>query len=365
MNKKTLKNPVFEKRVIQLQTALDTNSAFLTVNPADVYYLTGCTGSNNHLLICMNNVYLFTDGRYLTQITEQKQVNLKLTEISVQHPFENALRDTLVQEEIKMLKFSPDGMSYLIGKAMVSALPHNVQASQDLALFHLRSVKDETEIEIIRQNLLITKAAFLYIQGVIKPGMRELEVATELEYYCKKQGAQMMAFSTIIASGERSALPHGMASDKVINNGDMVQFDFGIIKGHYCSDFSRVTQMGAVDPKLLEIREIIEDTTKLVEQNARCGMTGKEIDAIARDYISSKGYGEYFGHGLGHSLGIEIHENPRLNTVWDKPITPNMVLTIEPGIYLPGLGGVRIEDVVVMRDQKFEVITDCGYEFQC
>lgn len=363
MHKKVLKNPVFEKRIVQLQAHLDKTTSFLTVNPADVYYLTSCTGSNNHLLVCLESIYLFTDGRYLTQIGEQAKVPLIVEEIGVHRSFEDALRGILKKENIKHLKFTPDNMSYLIGKSMVSALPQDAQATQDMALFHLRSIKDEMEIEIIKQNLNITKAAFLYIQGVIEAGKTEREIATELEYYCKKQGATNMSFSSIIASGERSALPHGIASDKVINDGDMVQFDFGIIKDFYCSDFSRTIAMGTIDPKISEIREIVEDTTKLVEMNARCGMTGKEIDAIARDYITNKGYGEYFGHGLGHSLGLEIHENPRLNTVWDKPITENMVLTIEPGIYLPGLGGIRLEDVVVMRSDKFELLTDCGYDF--
>ena len=363
MHKKAIKKPIFEKRIIQLQTLLEANTAFLTVNPADVYYLTGCTGSNNHLLICSEIIYLFTDGRYLTQIGEQAQITLSVEEISVKFSFEQALKNILIKESIKHLKFTPDNMSYLTGKSMVSALPQDTQAIQDLMLFNLRSIKDETEIETIKQNLLITQAAFLYIQSFIKPGLTELEVAAELEYYCKKQGAEAMAFGTIIASGERSSLPHGAASNKIINNGDVVQFDFGIIKDHYCSDFSRVLQVGTIDPKLAEIREIVEDATKLVEENARCGMTGKEIDAIARDYITQKGYGDYFGHGLGHALGIEVHENPRLNTVWDKPIVENMVLTIEPGIYLPGLGGIRLEDVVVMRQDKFEVLTDCKYDF--
>ena len=362
MHKKGSKKPVFEKRTIQLQTHLDKNTAFLTVNPADIYYLTGCTGSNNHLLVCPESVYLFTDGRYLTQIGEQMQIDLSVEEISVSHPIEIALKEILKNKCIKHLKFTADSMSYLMGKAMVAALPSDAQAVQDLTLFNIRSIKDEMEIETIKQNLHITKAAFLYIKGVIEAGKTELEIAAELEYYCKKQGANSMSFGTIIASGVRSALPHGAASDKIIEDGDMVQFDFGIMKDYYCSDFSRVIAMGTVDPKLAEVREIIEDATKLVENTARCGMTGQEIDAIARDFISSKGYGAYFGHGLGHALGLEIHENPRLNTVWDKPITENMVLTIEPGVYLPGIGGVRLEDVVVMRSDKFELITDCGYD---
>jgi len=363
MNKKILKNPVFEKRTLQLQASLEPRTVFLTVNSSDIYYLTGCTGSNNHLLVSADLVYLFTDGRYLTQINDQVQINIEIIEIGTKKLFSDALKVVLEELDIQQLKFTPDGMSYLIGKAMISALPTNAQAIQDLALFNLRSKKDEMEIELIKQNTLITKAAFLYIQSFMKSGITEFEVASELEYYCRKQGAEKMSFDTIIASGTRSALPHGKASGKVIEDRDLVQFDFGIYKNMYCSDFSRIFYMGTVDPKLAEIRQIVEDALKKVELDSRCGMTGQEIDAIARNYISEKGYGEFFVHGLGHGLGIEVHENPRLNNTWDKPIIENMVLTIEPGIYLPGLGGVRLEDTVVMRSESFELITECGYEF--
>ncbi|MGL4393946.1 MAG: M24 family metallopeptidase [Brevinema sp.] len=362
--RKNLKNPVFEKRVVQLQSTLGAKEAFLTVGEADVYYLTACTGSNNHVLVTHDEVYLFTDGRYLTQIGEQTEItNLHVEEIGVKRSFGSALNEILVKHDITLLKFAADTLSYNLGKEMIDALPEQTQSAKDMTLFEQRCIKDELEIEIIRENLYITKAAFLYIQGVIKPGMTETEVAAELEFYCRKNNASRMAFNSIIASGHRSALPHGVASDKIIENNELVQFDFGFFRNHYCSDFSRVVAVGEVDPQLHEIRQIIEDAVKKVEEEARCGMTGQEIDAIARDFITDKGYGEYFVHGLGHALGLEVHENPRLNTVWNKPIVENMVLTVEPGIYIPGLGGVRLEDVVVMRSDKFEVITDCGYDF--
>lgn len=361
--RKTLKNPIFEKRIVQLQSTLSIKDAFLTVGAADIYYLTGCTGSNNHILVCHDEVYLFTDGRYLTQVAEQAQIPIIIEEIGPKVNFTDALNKILTNKDINLLKFSPDTLSYNLGKSMVDALPANTQAVKDASLFELRTIKDEMEIETIRQNLYITKAAFLYILSVIKPGMTEIEVAAELEYYCRKQGADKMAFDSIIASGYRGALPHGIASDKIIEDNELVQFDFGFFKNKYPSDFSRTVALGIIDPKLGEIRQIVEDAVRKVEEEARCGMTGQEIDAIARNYIAEKGYGEYFVHGLGHSMGLEVHENPRLNTVWDKPIVENMVLTVEPGIYLPGIGGARLEDVVVMRSDKFEVLTDCGYDF--
>ncbi|MGL4366735.1 MAG: M24 family metallopeptidase [Brevinemataceae bacterium] len=363
IGRKNEKNPIFAKRLIQLQSMLDNESAFLTVNAADIFYLTGCTGSNNHLLVTMNDVYLFTDGRYITQIETQSHVNLVIEEIGLEYPFSEALKKILHEQHIYCLKFTPDHMSYLTGKAMISALPKHAQAIQDLSLFNLRARKDEMEIEIIRHNMLITTASFLYIQSVLKEGITECELANELDYYCRKQGASNMAFPTIVASGVRSSLPHGIATDKVIQNGEIVQLDFGIVKDKYVSDFSRCLKVGEIDPALLEIRDIVETALKKVKEEARCGMTGSEIDSIAREYINSKEFGEYFVHGLGHAVGLEVHENPRLNGTSDIPITENMVLTIEPGIYLPGVGGVRLEDVAVMRADGFEILTSCGYDF--
>ncbi|MGL5721963.1 MAG: M24 family metallopeptidase, partial [Brevinema sp.] len=225
-----------------------------------------------------------------------------------------------------------------------------------------RMIKDDVEIEIIRQNTILTKGAYLYIQSVLKPGMTELEVAAELEYYCRKQGAEGMSFSTIIASGVRSSLPHGLASSKMIEPNDLIQLDFGIVKDHYCSDFSRVVALGQPDSQLMKAREIVEEALKNVYAKSECGMTGIEIDMLAREVFKKYDVEKYFVHGLGHSFGIEIHENPRLNTTWDKPITENMVLTIEPGLYFPNLGGIRLEDAVVMRADGFENITQCSYE---
>ncbi|SFB82202.1 Xaa-Pro aminopeptidase [Brevinema andersonii] len=363
MPKGMIKNPIFEKRLIKVTQLLSADEALLTVHAPDIFYLTGCTGSNNHLLIFPDKVYLFTDGRYLLQVEEQCQVTIILEEIGVNNPFGAALKSILKGTSLKKLKFSTDSMSYLMGKSMIEALPPYTQVMQDVTIAQTRMIKDELEIETIRQNTCITQMAFLYIQSLLKPGITELELAAELEYYCRKQGASAVAFDIIIASGKRAALPHGAASSKKIEEGDLIQFDFGIVKDHYCSDFSRVVRVGEVDSKLLQARQIIEDTIKKVQQDSRCGMTGSEIDKIARDYLHQHGYDEYFVHGLGHSLGLEVHENPRLNQTWNYPITENMVLTVEPGVYFPGLGGVRLEDIMVMRSTGFEYITECGYDF--
>ncbi len=202
----------------------------------------------------------------------------------------------------------------------------------------------------------ITDQAFSHILTFIKPGVTEIEVANELERYLKTLGASAMSFDTIVASGLRSAMPHGVASDKVIEEGDVVTLDFGCYYQGYSSDMTRTIAVGSIDPKLEEIYHVVLDAHNLVNQKAKAGMTGAELDAIARDYISEKGYGQYFGHSLGHGVGLDIHEAPGVNAKNDQPVEVGMVITNEPGIYIEGLGGVRIEDDLVVHPDHVELL---------
>lgn len=208
----------------------------------------------------------------------------------------------------------------------------------------IRQIKTPEEIAIIQESCDLADDAFAYILTYIKAGMTEIQVANELERYLKSKGASAMSFDTIVASGVRSAMPHGVATDKVIEDGDLITLDFGCYYKGYSSDMTRTFAIGSVDPKLEEIYHIVLEAHEFVNQQAKPGMTGKEVDAIARDYIKQKGYGDYFGHGLGHGLGLNVHELPGVNGRNEQPLQENMVITNEPGIYIEGLGGVRIED---------------------
>ena len=187
--------------------------------------------------------------------------------------------------------------------------------------------------------------------------MTELQVSNELEFFMRKRGATSSSFDTIVASGVRSALPHGVASDKVIEVGDFVTLDFGAIYNGYISDTTRTVAVGEPSEQLKEIYQVVLDSQLLALEKVKPGMTGKEADAIARDYIASKGYGEAFGHSLGHGIGLEVHEGPGLSFRSDVVLEPGMVITIEPGIYLPNIGGVRIEDDALVTENGLEKLT--------
>ena len=222
----------------------------------------------------------------------------------------------------------------------------------------MRMLKDEDEIALIQRAAEIADAAFAHILGFLKPGLTEKEVALELEIFMRKQGASGPSFETIVASGWRSSLPHGVASDKVLESGDFVKMDFGAMYDGYCSDLTRTVVLGQPSERQREIYTIVLEAQKLAIDAAKAGMTGAELDKIARDHITSHGYGETFGHSLGHGIGLEIHEGPRIGATGSDLLKPGMVITIEPGIYLSKWGGVRIEDdVLLLPDGQKRVLT--------
>ncbi|MFY9526018.1 MAG: M24 family metallopeptidase, partial [Limnochordia bacterium] len=221
----------------------------------------------------------------------------------------------------------------------------------------LRSIKTEQEIENIRQAAKIGDQAFAELLPKIRSGVSEIEIALELEFLMRRAGASGMSFSPIIASGPQSALPHARPSERILMYGDFVVFDFGCIVNGYCSDMTRTIVIGEPEEQHLLIYDLVLKAQLESLAAVAPGRKGSEIDAIARDIITDAGYGEYFGHGLGHSLGLEIHESPRLSKADHTVLQPGMVVTVEPGVYLPGFGGVRIEDLVVVREDGHEVLT--------
>jgi Xaa-Pro aminopeptidase len=220
-----------------------------------------------------------------------------------------------------------------------------------------RMIKDGGEIAIMQEAANLADRAFEHILSYIKPGVSEKDIALELEVFMRSQGATSSSFETIVASGERSALPHGVASDRIIGRDEFVKLDYGAYYNGYCSDITRTVVVGKPSDKHREIYEIVKEAQQYALDNLVPGMTGKEGDALTRDIITRYGYGEYFGHGTGHGLGMEIHEAPRLSLTGDIVLVPGMTVTVEPGIYLPGFGGVRIEDDVVVTDKGIRILT--------
>ena len=215
-------------------------------------------------------------------------------------------------------------------------------------------IKTEQELEYLAMAESIGDKAFMKMLDIIKPGMTELEVAAELEYLLKKEGGEGLAFSTIIASGVNSSMPHAIPGDKKLEVGDFITMDFGCKYKGYCADMTRTVVLGKANEKQKEIYNIVLKAQLAALDAIKAGIPGKAVDKVARDIIEEAGYGAYFGHGLGHSVGLFIHEGPRLSMKEETILQPNMTETVEPGIYLPGFGGVRIEDMVVITENGYK-----------
>ncbi|AXY25185.1 peptidase M24 family protein [Suicoccus acidiformans] len=321
--------------------------AMLVTNLKNVFYLANFTGTAGLILLTQEKAFFMTDFRYRQQATEQA----KGFEVIIREGTQTeALQGLIDQEGIERLMLEADDMKLSTYEDLEDALDVDFYSSRGV-IEAIRAVKDPEEVERIRKACQITDEAYTHILDFIQVGMTELEVANELERFMKAKGASAMSFDTIVASGYRSAMPHGVASDKVIEAGDMVTIDFGCYYQGYSSDMTRTFAIGDVDPELEKIYAIVLEAHERVIAQAKAGMTGAEVDAIARDYISEQGYGEYFGHSTGHGLGIDVHEEPAIASRNEEPLEEYMVITDEPGIYIEGLGGVRIEDdLLVLAD---------------
>ena len=319
-------------------------------NEKNIFYLSGFTGSTAEIVISKDNQYFITDFRYKEQAASQaKDYKIIIREKSV---FEE-MNDILVEQQIKSLAFEANHVTYAQFVDVDDILETELVETRGV-VEEIRLIKSEEEIEIMKEACEITDQAFDHILTFIKPGVTELEVANEIEHFLKQKGASSMSFDTIIASGVRSSMPHGRASEKVIEDGDIVTLDFGCYYKGYSSDITRTIAVGEIDPKLVEIYHIVLEAHNRVIEQAKPGMTGKEVDAIARDYITEKGYGPDFGHSTGHGLGLDVHESLAISKLGEQILEEGMIFTDEPGIYIEGLGGVRIEDDLVVRADGME-----------
>ena len=219
----------------------------------------------------------------------------------------------------------------------------------------LRATKDENEIASISKAAAIADSVFTEIVREIRVGLSEVDVAARIDFLLRKKSSEVSAFRTIVASGSHSSLPHATPTARIIRKGDLVKMDFGAIWDGYCSDITRTVVMGKAPDKVREIYGVVLEAQKCAIDGIRAGMASREADSLARGYIESKGYGDNFGHGLGH--GLEVHEAPRLSKRSDETLKSGNVVTVEPGIYVTGWGGVRIEDMVVVRDGGCDVLT--------
>lgn len=311
-------------------------------------YLSGFSGSSGYLLLTDSAQYLLTDFRYIEQATKQAPY-YEVIDFYKKGLIET-LKDLIEKHQVKILGFEDLSMTVREYDQFSSQLPQVKWQAVGNLVQQIRMIKDQKEIETIAHASSIGDAAFSHILTVLRPGMTEIEVAIELEFFMKKKGASKLSFDTIVASGTRSSLPHAVPTDKVIESGDFVTMDFGCIYQGYCSDMTRTVVVGKASEKQKEIYHLVLQAQLNALAKIKPGIKGKEGDAYARNIIDEAGYRVNFGHGLGHSLGMEVHENPRFSLLSEDLILPGMVMSVEPGIYIPDFGGVRIEDLIVMTE---------------
>ena len=350
------------KRVERLREKLQAMDlpAILVESPINRRYLSGFTGSHGLVLITRKQSYLLTDFRYMTQAPQQA-VGFQV----IQHAAKvmETVKELLADEGITSVGFEQAHVTYASYAAYTEQLKPVQLVPVSGLVEELRMIKDRDELDIMQRAADLADATFSHVLSIVEAGKTEREIDLQMEMFMRSRGAASSSFDTIVASGERSAMPHGVASDKVIGDHEFITFDFGALLDGYCSDLTRTIAVGRPDPKLKEIYDIVLEAQLHALEHIKPGMTGKEADALARDIISKYGYGEYFGHSTGHGLGMEVHESPRLSKLSDDVLKPGMVVTVEPGIYLPGLGGVRIEDDIVITETGIHILTRSSKEY--
>lgn len=343
------------EKLDRVRAALEENGldALIITSSINRRYVTGFTGTAGAVLITKGDAIFITDFRYTEQAAEQAK---GFQIIEHKQLITKEIKDQLKNLNVKRLGFEKDHVTYSQFENYKKELEVELAPVSGI-IETLRLTKDTAELEIMRKAAKIADEAFEHIQSFIKPGVKEIEISNELEFFMRKQGATSSSFDIIVASGFRSALPHGVASDKEIQAGELVTMDYGALYNGYCSDITRTVAVGEIDEKLKEIYDTVLEAQRRGVDGIRPGITGKEADALTRDYIKEKGYGDYFGHSTGHGLGMEVHEGPGLSFRSDKKLKPGMVVTVEPGIYVPEVGGCRIEDDVVVTESGNERLT--------
>ena len=346
-----------ESRLAALRRILATQKfdAAVISNLTNVRYLCGFTGSSGACIVTPEAAHFLTDFRYKAQA--KQQVSALYETHVVEGPLWIAAGEILKKLGAPRTAFEAEHVSYATYTDTQDAIkPVHLVASRRL-VEDLRLCKDVAEIAIIERAVKIIDDCFAHLCDFIKIGQTELEVAEEVTRFVKSRGASGVSFETIVASGERGALPHGTAGERVLAQGDLVTIDMGAVLDGYCSDFTRTICLGAPSERQQEIYETVWRAQTAACEALKPGLGCKEADAVARKIIDDAGFSENFGHGLGHGVGMEIHEAPRLSKLGTGKLQPGMIVTCEPGIYVEDLGGVRIEDMLLITQNGARILT--------
>lgn len=339
--------------------------ALFVTNLTNIRYLCGFTGSSAQLLVGAESATFFSDGRYRTQAGDEVE------EAAVEIYPNLKERPPIVRAAAQRMKVARLGFESAYVPVRGREMPSPADGLPDLeAIFErmqllptadlvedLRRVKEPEELALIRTAAEMADDGFAYILEQVQVGRTEREVALDLEFYLRRQGADGVSFEPIVAAAERSALPHARPTGRTVEKGRYLLFDLGCVYRGYCSDLTRTVVVGPADDRHREVYEVVARANAAGIDAARPGRKGAEVDRSAREVIAAAGYPEAFSHGLGHGVGIEVHEQPRLSTISEHELEPGEVVTIEPGAYFPGWGGVRIEDLVVLTADGVDVLS--------
>lgn len=335
----------------RIHEILDNNEidAVLISNGNNMRYISGFTGETGYLYISRKRHAVITDFRY----TYQAEAEAKGYEIITidNKGYEGAINDIIRTEAVGRLGFEAEDMLYSQYSSLKDKLEIKELVPIGNDITRLRRIKTPKELEYIRKAEEIGDKVFEEILGIIRPGMTELEISARIEYLLKMHGGERTSFPAIVASGINSSMPHAVPTSKKVETGDFLTMDFGCVYNGYCSDMTRTIVIGKATDKQKEIYRLVLDAQLAALDFIKAGYKGREIDKIARDIIYNAGYEGCFGHGLGHGVGLFIHEEPRLSPLEEEVILSGMVETVEPGIYVRGFGGVRIEDLVAVTDE--------------
>ncbi len=346
-------------RLVKLQRTVRDHGldALVITHLPNIHYLIGFSGSNGILVVpAQGKPHFFTDFRYKAQC-KVEVAGAKISIVDRNQTLLDSIAEKQLFSDFDAVGFEENHMPYWVYDFIRKKFRHLKLVAKKELVESMTMIKTEDEIEMIMKAAEIGDKVFAKVIELIKPGLSENDISAEISYWTRKFGAEGDAFEIIVASGERSALPHGHATDKKLKKGEFITLDFGCRYKGFNSDMTRTVALGKVSPELMKIYDVVKTAQERAIEKARPGMNGREVDSVARDYITLHGFGSKFGHGTGHGLGIEVHEIPVISQRGERfMLEPNQVFTIEPGIYVEGLGGVRIEDDVIVRADHVEVI---------
>jgi Xaa-Pro aminopeptidase len=335
--------------------------ALLVTKFVNVTYLTGFTGDDSYLLVTPDDAIVLSDFRYIEQLQEEcpeLDVEIRPQGVTMLQLVSQVVRRT----KVRGLGVEAESMSIGWYQRLEQSLAKVTLAATTGLVEQLREVKDREELDEIRRSVQVAQKAFEVVRAQLRPALTEQLIAAELEYQIRQFGGRGCSFAPIVAVGSRAALPHAVPTERRMDDSDFVLIDWGAKATRYASDLTRILVTGKISAKLERVYGVVLKAQLRAIEAIRPGARMSDVDAAARTVIAEAGWGKHFGHGLGHGIGLEIHEAPRLAVQQDQPLVAGMVVTVEPGIYLPGWGGVRIEDDVLVTRDGHEVLSDLPKE---